>query len=149
VLDHDATVHDDVDASGFGAGCGFEVDDSLLDPEVREAELEHLVDDGGDEFGKAKDVDDVWLDGEIGEAGVAFFAEDLGDRGVDGVDLVAPALHVFRDVVAWLGWDFREADDGDSAWVIFGWGDEHVADEFGFVHFFPERKFLRFEVQGR
>ncbi len=34
VFDHDAAVHDDVDAGGFGAGGGFEVDDSLLDPEV-------------------------------------------------------------------------------------------------------------------
>ncbi len=66
VLDHDAAVHDDVDAAGFGAGGGFEVDDSLLDPEVLEAECEHLVDDGGNEFGKAEDVDDVGLDGEIG-----------------------------------------------------------------------------------
>ena len=38
VLDHDAAVHDDVDAAGFGAGGGFEVDDSLLDPEVGQAE---------------------------------------------------------------------------------------------------------------
>src|ERR1700732_649757 len=34
VLDHDAAVHDDADASGFGAGGGFEVYDSLLDPET-------------------------------------------------------------------------------------------------------------------
>jgi hypothetical protein len=65
-LDHDAAVHHDVDAAGFGTGGGFEVDDSKLDPEVGEAEVEHLVDDGGDEFGEAEDVDDVWLDGQIG-----------------------------------------------------------------------------------
>ena len=119
VLDHDAAVHDDVDAAGFGAGGGFEVDDSLLDPEVVEAELEHLVDDGRDEFGEAEDVDDVGLDGEIGEGGVGLFAEDLGDRWVDGVDLVAVLLHVGGDVVAGLGRDFGEADDGDGAWIFF------------------------------
>src|SRR5258708_37992786 len=88
VLDHDAAVHHDVDASGFGAGGGFEVDDSLLDPEVGEAEMEHLLDDGGDEFWQAEGVDDVGLDGEIGEGGIRFFAEDLGGGGVDGVGFV-------------------------------------------------------------
>ena len=79
VLDHDAAVHDDVDAAGFGAGGGFEIDDSLLDPEVRKAELEHLVDDGRDEFGEAEDIDDVGFDGEIGEAWRRIFRR--GPRG--------------------------------------------------------------------
>ena len=88
VLDHDAAVHDDVDAAGFGAGSGFKVDDSLLYPEVWQAEAEHLVDDGGDESGQAEDVDDVGFDGEFGEAGVGFFAQDFGDRWVDRVDFI-------------------------------------------------------------
>ncbi len=78
VLDHDAAVHHDVDAACFGTSGSFQIDDSLLDPEVRKAELEHLVDDGGDEFWEAEDVDDVGFDGEIGEACVGLFAEDLG-----------------------------------------------------------------------
>ena len=120
VLDHDAAVHDDVDAAGLGAGGGFEVDDSLLDPEVFEAELDHLVDDGGDEFGKAEDIDDVGLDGEVGEGCVGLFAEDLGDRWVDRVDFVAVLLHVGGDVVARLGGVFGEADDGDGARILAG-----------------------------
>jgi len=115
VLDHDAAVHDDVDASGFGAGGGFGVDDSLLDPDVFEAEGEHLVDDGGDEFGKAEDVDYVGFDGEIGEAGVGLFAEDGLNRWVDGKDAVALLLHVGGDIVAGLVGVFGEADDGDGA----------------------------------
>src|SRR5436309_1721711 len=79
VLDHDAAVHHYVDASGFGAGGCFLMDDSLLDPEIGKAKLEHLVDDGGDEFGKTEDIDYVWLDREFGETGVGFFAEDLRD----------------------------------------------------------------------
>src|ERR1700678_3829580 len=83
VLDHDAAVHDDVDAAGFGADGGFEIYDSLLDPEIFEAEFQHLVDDGGYEFWEAKDVDDVGLDGEIGGAGGVFFARVVGE-GDDG-----------------------------------------------------------------
>src|SRR5271170_1723011 len=115
VFDHDAAVHDDVDTAAFGTVGGFEVDDSLLHPEIGQAELEHLVDDGGDEFRKAEDVDDVGFDGEIGERGVGPFAEDLGNGGVDGVDFVAVLLHVLGDVVAGFGWNFREADDRDGA----------------------------------
>src|SRR5260370_28958625 len=115
VLDHDAAVHHDVDAACFGAGGGFLMDDSLLDPEVGKAELEHLVDDGRDELRKAEDIDAVGFDGEIGEAGVRFFAEDLLDGGVDGVDLVAALLHVLGDIVAWFCWDLGEADDRGGA----------------------------------
>ena len=138
VLDHDAPVHHYVDAAGFGAGGGFLMDDSLLDPEVGEAELEHLFDDGWNEFGKTEDVDDVGLDGEIGEAGVGLFAEDVWDGGVDGVDFVAALLHVGGDVVAGLRCDVGEADDGDGAGALFSRDGEHVANEFGFVHFFVE-----------
>ena len=84
VFDHDAAIHDDVDAACFGAVGGFKVDDSLLDPEVGQAKLKHLVDDGRDEFGKAEDIDDVGLDGEIGEGGVGLFAEDPGMEGLTG-----------------------------------------------------------------
>ena len=102
MFDHQAVVHDDVDAASFGSGGGFEVDDSLLDPEVFEAELKHLVDDGGDEFREAKDVDDVGFDGKLGETSVGFFAEDFDDGWVDRIDLVAVLLHVGGDVVTWL-----------------------------------------------
>jgi len=135
VLDHDAAVHHYVDAARFGACGGFLMDDSLLDPEVGKAELEHLFDDGRNEFGKAEDIDDVGSDGEISEACVGFFAEDLRDGGIDGVDFVAVLLHVCGDVVARLGWDLGEADYGDGAWAFFRGDAEHVADEFGFVHF--------------
>ena len=101
MLDHDAAVHDDVDASGFGSCCSFLVDDSHLHPDVWEFELDHLVDDGRDEPRQTEDVDDVRLDGKIGEAGTGFFAEDLRDGGVDWVDLVSVLLHVLGD--EWLG----------------------------------------------
>src|ERR1700692_1247017 len=119
VLDHDAAVHHYVDASGFGARGGFDVDDSLLNPEIGEAELEHLVDDGRNEFGKTEDIDYVGLDGESGEACVGFFAKDLRDGWVDGVDLVAALLHVCGDVVARLGRGPRETDDGGGGWGCF------------------------------
>ena len=135
MLDHDAAVHHYVDAAGFGAGGGFLMDDSLLDPEVGKAELEHLFDDGRNEFGKAEDIDDVGSDGEISEACVGFFAEDLRDGGIDGVNFVAVLLHVLGDVVTGLGWDFGEADDGDGARVFFRGDAKDGADDFGFVHF--------------
>src|SRR5260370_32034503 len=109
VLDHDAAVHHYVDAAGFGAGGGFRVDDSLLDPEVGKAELEHLVDDSGDELRQTEDIDDVGFDWKIGEACVGLFAEDLRDGGDDGGDLVAALLHVCGDVVAQLGWGLGRA----------------------------------------
>ncbi len=133
VFHHDAAIHDDVDAAGFGAGGGFAVDDSLLNPEVGEAELKHLVDDGRDELREAEDIDDVGLDGEFGEASVGSFAEDFDDGWVDGVDFVTVLLHVGGDVVAWFRGDFGEADDGDGARVFRRGRAEHVADEFGFV----------------
>src|SRR5438445_11678585 len=94
VLNHDAAVHYDVDASCFGASGGFRMDDSLLDPEVGEVELEHLVDDGGNEFGKTEDIDYVGFDWEFSETRVGFFAEDVREGGADGVNLVAAWLHV-------------------------------------------------------
>src|SRR3984885_1009554 len=89
VLDHDAAIHDDMDAASFGAGGSFEVHDSLLDPEVLEAELQHLVDDGGNEFWEAEDVDDVGFDRQVGEAGGGFFAGDFWGRGGEGGVFVA------------------------------------------------------------
>jgi hypothetical protein len=59
MLHHDAAIHNNVDGGGFGTGGGVAVDDSLLDPKVWEAELDHLFDYGGYEFGEAEDVDDV------------------------------------------------------------------------------------------
>ena len=68
--------------------------------------------------------------------GVGLFAEDVRYRRVDRVDLVTVLLHVEGDVVAGLGGDFRETDDGDGAWVLFRGRAEHVVSGFGFVHFF-------------
>jgi hypothetical protein len=134
VLDHDAAIHDDVDASGFSTCSGFGVDDSLLDPDVLETEREHLIDDGGNEPGKAEDVDDVGFDGEIGEAGIGFFAKDGFDRRVDWQDAVTLFLHVGRNVVAGLIGVVGQTDDGDGARLRRRVA-EHVSDDFGFVHF--------------
>src|SRR5260370_13935403 len=131
VLDHDAAVHHDVDAACFGAGGGFLMDDSLLDPEVGKAELEHLVDDGRDELRQAEDIDDVGFDGKIGEACVGFFAKDLRNGWIDRVDLVAVPLHVLGDVVARFGWDLGEADDGDGGRAFFRGDAQPVAAWFG------------------
>jgi hypothetical protein len=139
VLDHNAAVHDDVDASGFGAGGGFGVDDSLLDPDVFEAEFEHLVDYRGNEFRKPEDVDYVGLDGEVGEAGVGFFAQDGLDCGVDRQDAVALFLHVRRDVVAGLVRVVGETDNSYGARLRWGVA-EHVSNDFGFVHLFSFRR---------
>src|SRR5258708_39205592 len=103
MLDHDAAVHRYVDAARFGAGGGFLMDDSLLDPQVGKVELEHLVDDGRDKLRQAEDVDDVGFDGKLGEACVRFFAEDFWDGGGDGVDLVDALLHVLGNVVSRRG----------------------------------------------
>src|SRR5215831_16731118 len=50
VFNHDATVHHDMDAAGFGSSRSFQIDDPLLDPKVGKAEFKHLVDDGRDEL---------------------------------------------------------------------------------------------------
>jgi hypothetical protein len=44
-------------------------------------------------------------------------------------------LHVLGDIVTGLGCDLREADDGDGARGVLRRGTEHVANEFGSVHF--------------
>ena len=54
MLDHDAAIHDDADAACFGAGGGFRIDDSQLNPQVFQPQLEHLVDDGGNILGRRK-----------------------------------------------------------------------------------------------
>src|SRR5258708_27020043 len=135
MLDHDAAVHRYVDAARFGAGGGFLMDDSLLDPQVGKVELEHLVDDGRDELRQAEDVDDVGFDGEFGEACVGFFSEDLRDGGIDGVDFVAALLHVCGDVVARLGWDFGEGNEGGGGRGFCRGDAQHGGDEVGVGYF--------------
>ena len=76
MLDHDAAVHDDVDSAGFGPGGSFEIDDAGLNPEVLEAQLEHLVDDSGNVPRKTEDVDDIGLDRQVSECGVRLLTED-------------------------------------------------------------------------
>jgi len=135
VLDHDAAIHDNMHTASLGSVGGLEVDDTLLHPEVRQAELKHLLDDGRDELGETEDVDDLGLDGKIGEAGVRFLAKNLGDGWIDGIDFVAVLLHIGRDIVAGLRRLLGEADDGDGAWIFFRRDADHGANEFWFVHF--------------
>src|SRR6202020_2308668 len=74
----DAVVLDDLDAGGFGRGCGFVVTDSFLEPETGNPEADDVSDDCGNVFGGAEDVDeiDVRMGGDGGvEVGVGFFAK--------------------------------------------------------------------------
>ena len=54
-----AVVLHALDAGGAGAGDGFVVDDLVLQPEIGNAEPNHVVDDGRHVLGGAKDVDQI------------------------------------------------------------------------------------------
>ena len=47
VFAEDAVVLDAFDAGGTGAGDGLVVDDFVLQPEIGDAETDHVIDDGG------------------------------------------------------------------------------------------------------
>ena len=131
-LFEEAVVHDDFDASGFGFGGGFLVDNAFLQPEVRDFETDDFVDDFGDVLGAAEDVDELDLAGMGGcggvEVGEGWFSEGRFDIGVDGENAVALALHEARDAVAGAAFVVGEADDGDGLGAI-----EDFLDGGGFV----------------
>ncbi len=143
MLDHDAAIHHDADATLLSVDGGFAVHDSLLDPDVCQAEHQHLVDDAGDKAGDAEDVDEVRLDGKIAQRGVAFLAEYLGKSGVDRVDRVTVLLHVFGDVVAGTVWPIRESDDGNGA------GTQHGAKNLWLIHSYLGRSARRLRLVNR
>ena len=59
MLAEDAVVLHAFDAGGAGAGYGLVVDDFILQPEIRNAEPDHVVHDGGHMFGGAEDIHQV------------------------------------------------------------------------------------------
>jgi hypothetical protein len=55
----DAIVLHALDAGGAGARYGFFVDDTVLEPEVRDAETDDIVDSRRDILGGAEDIDKI------------------------------------------------------------------------------------------
>lgn len=115
VFDHDAAVHDDVEAGGGGYLRGFLVFDAELEPERLGADLDGLAGDFRGLVGAAEDVDEVDGAGNVEKRGVGRLAKNLFLLGVDGDDLVADFLKGLGDAEAGAGGVGAESDDGDGA----------------------------------
>lgn len=101
VIDHQASILDDVDPCVGELGGEDIVSDALLEPHQRGAQREEVFEVTGEVLGAAEDVDEVERCGDVAELAHHRGPEDVGglrvvDRDRDHLD--ANAVQVFGDV---------------------------------------------------
>lgn len=97
MLDEDAGVFNDGEASGASLFGGRGVFDAELEPEDFRANGDGGIGDGRNVLRAAKNVNDIDGLGDVFKAGIAFFAEHFGFVGIDRNDAVAGALEIRSD----------------------------------------------------
>jgi hypothetical protein len=137
VLTKDADILDAFHAGLSRLGDGLVVDHVLLEPEVRDAETNHIFNDGRNVHRGTEDVHEVDAFGVIFlgsgvrqlKVGIALEAVHLLEGGIHGKDVVALHDEIAGDVVAGPPGLVAYANNGDSLRTT-----EHFVDECGIVH---------------
>ena len=127
MLNHDAAIHDDENASGASFFGGFLVDHTFLHPDGRDFQRDRLVNNFGHELGTAKDINDVNFLGNIVEGCITFFAERAFNLRIHRDDAISLRLQVRCNSVARTHRAWRQSDDRDVARRL-----QDFADVFGF-----------------